>query len=113
MRRSKVYFLLIFLILCGPDLRAWAIPVKEIPPSLQDEGFLSGVSPVESSQMQCVAGTNNGRVLVETVNFRQDSEAYELLSQVAAAARAKHPGVEIQPGYGTAGFATEDEISLF
>lgn len=113
MRLSKVYFLLIFLILCG-DIPAWAIPVKELPPSLQDEGFLAGVSPVESSQMQCVAGTNNGRVLVETVSFRQDSEAYELLSQVAAAARAKHSDIRIQPGYvGTAGFATEGELSFF
>ena len=112
MRLSKVHFLLIFLILCG-DIPAWAISVKEVPPSLQDEGFLADVSPIESSQIQCVAGTNHGRVLVETVNFRQDSEAYELLSQVAAAARAKHPDVQIQPGYGTAGFATEDEISLF
>lgn len=113
MRLSKVYFLLIFLIFCG-DIPAWAIPVKELPPSLQDEGFLAGVSPVESSQMQCVAGTNNGRVLVETLNFRQDTEAYELLSQVAAAARAKHPEIRIQPGYiGTAGFATDGEISFF
>jgi len=83
---------------------------------LQEEGFLSpeaGVTPIESSQRECVAGTNRGRVLVETVTFRQDSEAYELLSQIAAAARARHAGVEIQPGYGTAGFATEGEISFF
>jgi hypothetical protein len=113
LRLSKVYFLLIFLILCGNDIPAWAIPVKEVPPSLQDEGFLAGVTPIESSQMQCVAGTNHGRVLVETVNFRQDSEAYELLSQVAAAARAKNPAVQIQPGYGTAGFTTAGEISFF
>lgn len=109
-----MYFLLIFLILCGDDLRAWAPPVKEVPPSLQDEGFLTGVSPVESHQIQCAAGTNHGRVLVETVTFRQDSEAYELLSQVAAAARAKQSGVQIQPGLGgTAGFASEGEISFF
>jgi hypothetical protein len=45
--------------------------------------------------------------------LHQDSKAYELLSLVFAAAKAKHPGLELKPDYGTAGFATEDEIAFF
>src|SRR5687768_774527 len=66
-----------------------------------------------TEQTQCIAGKKQQRVAVEITKFRQDSEAYELLSKRAAEARATHPGVEIQAGYGTAGFAHEGEISFF
>jgi hypothetical protein len=51
---------------------------------------------------------NGGRILVETVRFRQDATAYEFLSLVAASYRA-----QITTDYGTAGFATNDEIVFF
>jgi hypothetical protein len=76
-------------------------------------GSEAGLSPLKSEQTQCTGGKKQRRVAVEIVRFRQDSEAYELLSKVAADARARHAGVEIQMGFGTAGFADEGELSFF
>lgn len=66
-----------------------------------------------TEQTQCITGKKQRPVAVEITRFRQDSEAYEFLSKVAAEARAKHAGLEIKPEYGTAGFANEGEISFF
>ena len=66
-----------------------------------------------SEQTQCIAGKKQRQVAVEITSFRQDSEAYELLSKVAAEARVRHSGVGIRADYGTAGFAEEGEISFF
>lgn len=66
-----------------------------------------------TEQTQCIAGKKQRPVAVEITKFRQDSKAYELLSKAAAEARAKHAGVEINAGYGTAGFANEGELSFF
>ena len=96
MRLSKVRIFLICIITCVVAVAARA----------QSEG-----SSIEQSQ--CIAGKKQRRVAVEITKFRQDSEAYELLSKVAAEARTRHPGVEINAAYGTAGFANEGAISFF
>ena len=93
MRLSKVRIFLICLITCVAAGAARSQSVSE--------------------QTQCIAGKKQRRVAVEITRFRQDSEAYEFLSKVAAEARARHAGVEIHPDYGTAGFADEGEISFF
>ena len=96
MRLSKVRIFLICLITCVVAVAARA----------QSEGS-------STEQTQCIAGKKQRRVAVEITKFRQDSEAYELLSKVAAEARARHAGVEISAGYGTAGFAEDGGISFF
>lgn len=87
---------------------------RSIPSAaLKAEGFLNaGLDPVGAEETEYVA-SNGVRVMVDTVRFRQDAEAYELLSRVAAATRGTDPTVEIRPEYGTAGFATGDQIAFF
>jgi hypothetical protein len=83
--------------------------------ALMREGFLDsklGLSLVDSWETEYV-GSNGARVTIDWVQFRQDSEAYEFLSLVFAAARAKEPGLTIEPSYGTAGFAAEGVIAFF
>lgn len=82
--------------------------------TLKKEGFLDPnlEIPKENGWEGAYQG-NYSRVYVERINFHQDTKAYELLTQVFAAAKAKHPDVELKPGYGTAGFATQDEIAFF
>lgn len=96
MRLTKARIFLICLITC----------VVAVAATAQDPGS-------STEQTQCIAGKKQQRVTVEITRFRQDSEAYELLSKVAAEARARHADVEIRPSYGTAGFAEEGEISFF
>ncbi len=81
--------------------------------SLKEEGFLNGgLEPVSAQEAEYLS-SNGVRVMVDIVRLRQDAEAYELLSRVAAAAREKDPKVEIRPEYGTAGFAANDQIAFF
>jgi hypothetical protein len=96
LRLTKARIVLFCIITCCVAVAAMA----------QDAGS-------STEQTQCIAGKKQRPVAVEITKFRQDSEAYELLSKVAAEARARHPGVEIQTSYGTAGFAHEGEISFF
>ena len=83
--------------------------------TLKREGFLPPDAALkEEDGFEGELENDDGsRVTIEQVNFQQDGKAYELLSLVFAAARAKEPGLEIQPGYGTAGFATSDQIAFF
>ena len=69
----------------------------------KDEGWFEGE----------YIGNQGSRVTVEQISFKQDGEAYELLSLVFAAAKAKEPALEIQRSYGTAGFAAKDQIAFF
>lgn len=69
-------------------------------------------TPVEAEQAE-YAGSNGERFAVESVGFEQDGEAYELLSLVAADARAKDPNVEIRSVAGTAGFVTQNQLAFF
>jgi hypothetical protein len=88
--------------------------------TLKNEGFLDpngGLVPVFANEAEYL-GANGVRVMVDLVQFKQEAEAYELLSQVAAVARKTDPSVAIQPGGsetigGTAGFATKDQIAFF
>jgi len=91
LRLSKVRIFLICLITC---VAAGAARSQSAGPTTE--------------QTQCIAGKKQQRVAVEITRFRQDSEAYELLSK-----RARQAGAEINTGYGTAAFANEGEISFF
>ncbi len=58
-------------------------------------------------------GNGGARVTVDKVRFRQDADAYELLSLVFAAARARNSSLEMGPNYGTVGFSSDDAIAFF
>lgn len=83
--------------------------------SLKKEGFLDpgAVIPDDDGFEGEYKGSDGSRVTVEHINLRHDGRAYELLSLVFAAAKAKNPTLEIQPGYGTAGFVSKDEAAFF
>ncbi|HET9479066.1 MAG TPA: DUF6599 family protein, partial [Pyrinomonadaceae bacterium] len=68
-------------------------------------------APVQTEQAEYVAA-NGERFSVEIVRFRTDGEAYELLSLVAAEARAKEP-VAIENTPGTAGIISSDQVAFF
>jgi hypothetical protein len=113
LRLSKVRIFLICLITC---VVAGATRSQSAGSSTLQERFFgsdTGLAPIKAEQTQCIGGKKQRPIPVEIVRFRQDAEAYELLSKVAAEARARHAGVEIQAGYGTAGLAHEGEISFF
>ena len=82
--------------------------------TLKKEGFLD--PNLEVSKADGFEGEfsgNHSKIYVKRIDLHQDSKAYELLSLVFAAAKTKHPELELNPGYGTAGFAAEDEIAFF
>lgn len=112
--RLRSIILLAFLILGIADATRSQSARPALP--LEQEGFLgadSGLTPVKALPTNCIAGRNQAETLVEHVEFRQDAEAYELLSRVAAAARTKNAALEIGPDYGTAGFADTNTIAFF
>jgi hypothetical protein len=77
------------------------------PPATVDTGAV----PVETSRLE-YAGSNGAKASVEVYRFPQETQAYELLSLVAAKARGSNSKVEIVRGIGTAGFATDQEIAF-
>lgn len=82
---------------------------------LKNEGFLTpeaGVTPVESLKTEYL-GSNGARVTVDLVRFKQNPEAYELLSRYLASRRASNPDLELTAEYGTAGFAGDGEVAFF
>lgn len=83
--------------------------------TLRKEGFLFPTAAIseESSFEGEYIGNNFSRVTIDQVNFRQDYQAYELLSLVFSAAKAKEPELQIQPDFGTAGFVANDQIAFF
>ena len=72
----------------------------------------TGVQPLEATRWDYFGPPGN-EVSVEKFHFRQDAQAYEMLSLISAAVRASKSNVEIINGIGTAGFATDNEISFF
>ena len=119
MRLAKIFVLLFCLIIGGGSAHSQpnqAAKFKQAGPTasvaFKELGFLDGLYPVSAEQSEYLA-SDGVRVMVDIVRFRQDAEAYELLSRVAAAARGKDATVEIRPEYGTAGFATGDQIAFF
>jgi hypothetical protein len=82
--------------------------------TLKQEGLLTaegGSAPIAADEAEYLV--NGARVLVEIVRFRQDAEAYELLSLASATARGKEPAVEIGAGLGTAGYTGKNEVAFF
>jgi hypothetical protein len=69
-------------------------------------------SPVESERAEYVAA-NGERFTVEIVTFRQEGQAYQMLSLVAAQGRTKEIGNEIGVVAGTVGFKAVDRIAFF
>lgn len=81
--------------------------------TLRKEGFLApGAAISEESSFEGKYLGNFSRVTTDEVNFKQETQAYELLSLVFAAAKITEPGLEIRRDYGTAGFATNDQIAF-
>ncbi|HEX6285452.1 MAG TPA: DUF6599 family protein [Pyrinomonadaceae bacterium] len=72
----------------------------------------TGTTPVEAERAEYVA-SNGERFAVEIARFRQDGEAYEMLSLVAAESRTKQTGIEIGNAPGTAGFVTPEQCAFF
>lgn len=127
MRLSKIVLLLgLLLASIGSALGDTpAAPTRLLPEKLGK--FTISGSPAESSlKEQAVltagqsapfvydgalyTGPNGGRVVVEIVRLRQDSEAYELLSLI----HKQKSGAEIViGGIGTAGFVQDAELVFF
>jgi len=83
-------------------------------PTTSDALIQQGViKPQQLSGQASYAGGGNQRVLVEIVRFHQDSEAYSLLTILAAEARSKGSKVELTSDYGTAGFADKNQVDFF
>ena len=78
------------------------------PPDFPD----TGAPPLITSRIE-YAGPNGSKVLVDLFAFRQDAQAYEFLSLLSAAARSSNQNIERVNGIGTAGFATDTEITFF
>jgi len=78
--------------------------------SLNPKGFLDPeniVTPVSIDEAVYVDGKGS-RVLVQIIRFRQDAQAYQLLS-LAGAQR----GAQIVNNLGTAGYSAADELGFF
>ena len=69
-------------------------------------------APLESERAEYVAG-NGERFSVELVRFRQDGQAYQMLSLIAAHGRSKEAANEIGIAAGTAGFRTPNQVTFF
>lgn len=78
---------------------------------LPAEKLDSGAAPTDAKQLGYV-GPNFHKVTVEKYEFRQDVQAYEMLSLISAAIRQSKSNVEIVNGIGTAGFATDNELAF-
>lgn len=122
MRLSRVIILLGLLLalagsaICGPEAvesipstaGTFKLSLKNgSPPASSD----SGAVPVETNRFEYV-GSNFAKASVETYRFAQETQAYELLSLIAAKAREANPNAEIVNGIGTAGFVTDKEIGF-
>jgi len=85
-------------------------------PTTSDALIQQGVIKPSEQQLSghaTYAAGGNQQVLVEIVRFHQDSEAYSLLTIVAAEARSKGSKVELTSDYGTAGFDDKNQIIFF
>ena len=66
----------------------------------------------KSAEKADYVGTKGIKVSIEIIRFPDDDYAYEYLSQLASLYR-KDAQVEIQPGYGTAGYVSDNQIAFF
>jgi uncharacterized protein DUF6599 len=74
-------------------------------------GLFGGVA--DGLEQANFIGKDGNRLVVEIIRFRQDIEAYEFLSLMAASYRPTQSNLEIHPGYGTAGYVSEKETAFF
>lgn len=72
---------------------------------------LFGANPEDTEQAEYL-GNNGVKLTVEIIRFSQDDYAYEFLSLMASGVRQGRPRLEIQPGYGTAGFVSDQEVGF-
>ena len=77
----------------------------------QTASVYTGVTGVETTRLE-YTGSKGLKASVEISRFQQETQAYQLLSLVAAKARASNSNAEIVNGIGTAGFATDQEIAF-
>ena len=68
-------------------------------------------STVETNRFEYTGG-NGAKVSVDVYRFQQETQAYQLLSLLAARTRESNSNAEIVNGIGTAGFATDKEIAF-
>lgn len=66
-----------------------------------------------ASQIAEYSGGNGARAVVEIFRFRQDADAYELLSLLSFHARQANHSAVLNTNLGTAGFVTGDEAAFF
>jgi hypothetical protein len=126
LRLSKVIICLIFLLVCAVcafaqttaseplRLLPWRVgDFKRVSPNTATTEWAGRFAQDVPFEEATFAGKNGARVLVGIIRFRQEVNAYETLSLMAAGERENNPGLEIRPGYGTAGFAIPDQIAFF
>jgi hypothetical protein len=128
LRLSKVVFLAIFLlgsVGSGFAQTTDSEPIRLLPKRVGDFKQVSATTPLAgwtdhyahavavATEEASFAGKNGTTVRAGMVRFRQDANAYQLLSLLAANYREQHPEVELREGYGTAGFALPDQILFF
>ena len=128
MRLSKVVFLTIFLLASVGSVFAQTTesePIRLLPKRVGDFRQVSAPTRFPgwtdhyahavavATEEASFAGKNGATLRAGIIRFRQDANAYELLSLVAASHREKNPGLELREGYGTAGFALSDQILFF
>jgi hypothetical protein len=88
------------------------VSVTHYIPTKDDPHWNDALAPVATQQGEYV-GSDGSRARIAIFRFRQDPEAYEALSVVAAAIRRNQPGLEISNSIGTAGFAGNDIVAFF
>lgn len=81
-------------------------------PSLPEDFYQRQAALVATATVAFV-GPKGATVYVSVSRFRQDVNAYQLLSSTAALQRREQPELEIRQGYGTAGYAIPGQISFF
>jgi hypothetical protein len=121
LRLSKVIILLaILLALVSSALgeTTSSEPARLLPDSIGKYRKIKiGVTPLSvtgvAAEQAEYAGGGGSRVTVEIVRFKQDAEAYELLSLISADTRRETSTAEIAHGLGTAGYSTDQQIGFF
>jgi len=116
LRLDKVFVAVFFLlaVFVSPIRSQTAPPLPERVEKFKQSGPLTPSStykqfaPVDEFSVE-YRGNNGAGLKVDVARFRQDGEAYELLSAIADGVRAKNPGSQIKPDYGTAGIASGDQ----
>jgi hypothetical protein len=133
LRLSKIFILVgILLVFVSSVLGdpASSEPVRSLPDKIGkyrrlNIAYKNAVVPYEpdwnsTGRLSAIAfdeavyeGIDGSRVIVGIARYRQDAEAYEVLSLIANQLRKYQPNLEIVNNIGTAGFAGDGEIGFF